>query len=269
MSKARIKCAFEKVFALTFFYILMVFTLVFPAAANGIGVKVGSWAKYDISFEDTWLSEEQKPSFLLESEQRDWNNATVKDIDESNVTIEVTTHVKNGTEFIDTYQGNITSGVGNFTFPLLIAANRAVGEYIVDNPDAPTINKTMSMNFAGANRKVNFVPIVEGDVAFNETSGKYQVVGNGTLLYYHYDKETGVLCQFEALTKELNASYGLLIHINIAMMQTNLWVAEPSGGWEWWLVGAAVIIVPAALFYFWRTREKKQRRVAPHLTKHR
>jgi hypothetical protein len=271
MSKARIKCAFEKVFALTFFYILIVSTLIFPAAANSIGVKVGSWAKYDISFEDTWLSEEQKPSFLLEAEQRNgsWNNVTVRDVSNSNVTFEVVTHAKNGTEFTDTYQGDITSGVGNFTLPLLIDANRSEGETIVDNPDAALINKTMPMNFAGANRKVNFIPVIDGDVAWNETSREYQVVGNGTLRYYYFDKETGILCRFETLTKELNASYGLLIHINIVMMQTNLWVAEPLGGWEWWLVGAVIIIAPVTLFYFLKTRKKKRRRVAPHLTKHR
>jgi hypothetical protein len=271
MSKARIKCTFEKVFALMLFFILIVSALVFPAAASEVGVRVGSWAKYDIGFEDTWLSEKPKPSYLLDAENMNggWNNVTVRDVSKSIVTIEVVTHARNGTKFVDTYQGNITSGIGNFTFPLLIAANRTVGEYIVDNPDAPTINNTMVMNSAGANRKVNFIPDISGNVVWNATVSKYQIVGNGTLNYFYYDKKTGILCRYETLSKELNASYGLILHWTLVMSQTNLWVAEPFSGWVWLLVGAAIIIVPVTLFYFSRMRKKKHRRIDRRLAKHR
>jgi len=215
------------------------------------------------------LSNQPKPSYLLEAEQRDWNNVTVKDVNESNVTVEVTTHLKNGTKFIDTYQGNLTSGLGNFTFPLLIAANRTVGEYIIDNAEAPTVNNTMFMNFAGANRKVNFIPDIEGNVGWNDTARRYQIWGNGTISYFYYDKETGIICQFELLTKELNASYGLLTYLNIAIAQTNLWVAEPFGGWAWLLAGAAIIIVPVTLYYFSRIRKKKHLRIDRRLKRRR
>jgi hypothetical protein len=270
MPKARIKCTFERVFTLTFFCILIVFALIFPVeAASSVGVRVGRWAKYDISFEDTWLSAKPKPSYLLEAENIDgaWNNVTVGDVNKSIVTIDVVTHMKNGTKSIATMQCNITSGEGNFTFPVLIAANRTVGENIVDNPDTPTINNSMFMNFAGANRKVNFIPDIEGDVGWNSTAGTYQIVGNGTISYFYYDRETGILCRFETLSKELNTSYGLLLHWNIVMAQTNLWVAEPFSGWEWWLVGAGIIIVPVTLYYFSRTRKKKHRRIDRRLTK--
>jgi hypothetical protein len=270
MSRIRIKCAFEKVFALTFFDILIVSTLIFPATANNVGVRVGDWAKYDINFEYTWVSDtEKEPSFLQEAKKRDWNNVTVKDVSGSAVTIEVVTHVNNGTKFTDTYLGDIMSGEGNFTFPMLIAANLLEGEPITNDPEVPPINKTMSMNFAGANRNVNFIPIFGGPVGWSSEAERYVIQGNGSIRYFHFDQKTGFLCQFELLTKDLNASYVLLTHMIIVMDKTNLWVAEPFSGWGWWLVGAAVIIVPAALFYFSWTRKKKRRRVAPHLTKHR
>jgi hypothetical protein len=270
MSRLRIKRAFEKVFALTFFDILIVSTLVFPATANNVGVRVDDWAKYDINFEYTWVSDtEKEPSSLQEAKKRDWNNVTVIEVIGSAVRIKVVTHVNNGTEFTDTYFGDIMTGEGNFTFPMLIAANLSEGEPISIDPEVPPINKTMSMNFAGANRNVNFIPIFEGQVGWSSEAKRYVIQGNGSIYYFYFDQKTGFLCQFELLTKDLNASYVLLTHMNIVMRQTNLWVPETFSGWGWWLIGAAVIVVPAALFYFSRTRKKKHRRVASHLTKHR
>jgi len=274
MSKTGFKCTFKNVFALTFLYVLIVSTLIFPAAASSIGVQVGTWAKYSILFEYTSSAENLMPSKLTdalrEATERDWNNVTVKDIyANSDITLEVITHVKNGTSFRDTYVVNVLTGQGNISFPEVVVANLQQGDSLIDEPDSPVVNKTKTMNYAGANREVNFVPIIAGSVGWNVAQQRYLIEGNGSLRYFYFDKKTGLLCQFELLTKEVEASYILSTHMNIVMVQTNLWVAETFSGWVWWLVGAAVIIVPAILFYFSWTRKKKRRRVAPHLTKHR
>lgn len=264
MSRMRIKCTFEKVFTLMLFYILMASTLMFPVTASNVGVKVGDWAKYDISFEYTWTSEtEEEPSFLQEARNRDWNNVTVIEIIGSAIRTRVVTHVKNGTEFTDTYFGDIATGEGNFTFPMLITADRSAGENIaVDDPDSAVINKTVSMNYAGANRNVSFVPIFDGEVGWSSEEGRHVINGNGSIRYYYFDKKTGFLCQFDLLSKESYPSYGLLIHMGIVMEQTNLWVPDVFSGW--WVVVAVVIIVPAALFCFSWAKKKKRRRFAPH-----
>jgi hypothetical protein len=264
MSKARIKCTFRKVFTLTLFYILIVSTLIFPAAASSIGVQVGTWAKYSILFEYTSSAENLMPSnitdALREATERDWNNVTVKDIyANSDITLEVITHAKNGTSFRDTYVVNVLTGQGNISFPEVVVANLQEGEVLIDEPDSPVVNKTKTMNYAGANREVNFVPIIAGSVGWNIEQQRYIIEGNGSLRYFYFDKKTGLLCQFEVLTKEVYDSYILSSHMNIVMMQTNLWVAEPFTGW--WAVGAVIIIVSAILFYFSWTRKKKRRRV--------
>jgi hypothetical protein len=274
MSKTGFKCTFKNVFALTFLYVLIGSPLIFPAAASSIGVQVGTWAKYSILFEYTSSAENLMPSnltaVLREATETDWNNVTVKDIySDSDITLEVTTHVKNGTSITDTYVVNILTGEGNITFPVLVVANLQQGDNIIDDPSAPVINKTITMNYAGANREVNFVPIIAGNVGWNIAQQRYVIDGNGSLRYFYFDKKTGFLCRFELLTKEVESSYDLSTHMNIVMMQTNLWVPETFSGWVWWLVGATIIIVPAILFYFSWTRKKKRRRVAPHLTKHR
>lgn len=273
MSKAKIKCTFKKVFILTLFYILIVSTLIFPATASILGVQVGDWAKYSIVFEYTSSAEELMPSYLRDAlqqaKERDWQNVTVKNIKDIDVTFEVVTHVKNGTSLTNTYLVNILTGEGNITFPVLVAANLQEHAPIIDDPDAPIVNKTSTMNYAGANRKVNFIPIVAGNVGWNIEQQRYVIEGNGSLRYFYFDKETGFLCQFELLTKGVEASYVLLTRMNIVMRQTNLWVPETFSGWGWWVVGAAIIIVPAMLFYFSRTRKKKRRRVSQRLAKHR
>jgi hypothetical protein len=268
MSKIRIKRAFEKVFALMLLDILIVTPLILSATANNVGVQVGDWAKYDINFDYTWVSETQEePSFLQEAKARDWNNVSVIQIIDSAVRIEVITRVKNGTEFADTYFGDIATGEGNYTFPALITADRLEGDYIVDDPEAATINKTMTLNYAGANREVNFVPLFDGEVGWSSEEKRHVINGNGSIRYFYFDQKTGFLCQFELLSKESNATYGLIIHMNMVMEQTNLWVPNVFNGW--WVVGATIIIVPVGLFCFSRIRQRKNRKVARHQTKHR
>ena len=274
MPKTGFKCTFKNVFALTFLYVLIVSSLIFPAAASSIDVQVGTWAKYSILFEFTPSPPENLPSnvtvALQEATERDWNNVTVKDIDaSSDITLEVTTHVKNGTILTNTYVVNVLTGEGNITFPVLVVANLQQGDNIIDDPSAPIVNKTKTMNYAGANREVNFVPIIAGNVGWNIAQQKYVIEGNGSLRYFYFDKKTGFLCQFELLTKEVEASYTLWTHMNIVMMQTNLWVPESFSGWQWWLAGAVIIIAPVMLFYYSRTRKKKHRKIDKCLTRHR
>jgi hypothetical protein len=266
MSKAGFKCSFKNVFALMFLYVLIVSPLIFSAAASSIGVPVGTWAKYSVLFEYTSSAENLMPSnetaVLREATKTDWNNVTVKDIYSNlDVTLEVTTHVKNGTSITDTYVVNVLTGEGNLTFPVLVVANLQRGDNIIDDPSAPVVNKTMSVNYAGANREVNFVPIIAGNVGWNTAQQRYVIDGNGSLRYFYFDKKTGFLCQFELLTKEVEASYDLWTHMNIVMMQTNLWVSESFSGWQWWLAGAVIIIAPVMLFYYARTRKKKNRKI--------
>lgn len=262
MSRTRFKRTFKKVFALTFFDILIVSALIFPTTAISVGVRVGNWAKYNIAFDYTWVSEEPEPSFLQEAEERDWQNVTVTAINGYVVTFEIVTHVKNGANFTNKYAADILTGETlNLTFPVLVTAGISEGEPIVasTDPNVPRVNKTLTMNYAHANRKVNFVPIFSGGVTWNETMGRFQIVGNGSIRYFHYDKETGILCQFEAYTKEGNKTYGLSTYFNLTMEKTNLWVPETISGW-WWLVIAAIIIVPVVFYYFLRTRKKRYRK---------
>lgn len=266
MSRIRIKRAFEKVFTLMLLDILIVSPLILVVTANDVGVQVGDWAKYDINFEYRWVSQTQEePSFLQEAKSRDWNNVSVIEVIGSAVRIKVVTRVKNGAEFTDTYFGDITTGEGNYTFPALVAANRLEGENIADDPDSAVINKTMTINYAGTNREVNFVPIFDGEVGWSSAVRMHVINGNGSIRYFHFDKKTGFLCQFELLSEESNASYSLFIHMNMVMEQTNLWVPDVFSGW--WVVGAVIIIVPVGLFYFSRIRKRKNRKVARSLKK--
>lgn len=274
MLKSRVKFVSKKVFALITLDTLIISILVFPVATSSIGVHVGDWAKYSIVFEYTSSAEELMPlnltNALREATERDWNNVTVKEITAySDIILEVITHVKNGTIFTDTYVVNIFSGQGNITFPVLVAADLKAGDPIVEDPEAPLVNKTLTMNYAGANRQVNFIPIVAGNVGWNIAQQKYVIQGNGSIRYFYFDKKTGFLCQFELLTQEVEALYVLTTHMNMVIVQTNLWVPEPFSWWMWWLIGAVVIIVPIALFYFLRKRKRKRHSVLQHIRKRR
>jgi hypothetical protein len=273
MSKTRFKSILEKVFVLTFLYFLIVSTLNSPALASSIGVQVGAWAKYSILFEYSSSAENLMPSNLTnslrEATERDWDNVTVKQITAySDIILEVATHIKNGTIFKDTYVVNIFTGEGNISFPSLVVADLQQGDYIIDDTSAPVVNKTTTENYAGANRQVNFVPVIEGNVGWNIAEQQYKIQGNGSLRYFYFDRKTGFLCEFDALNQDVEASYVLVTHMAIKMMQTNLWKPDPNW-WQLGLVGAAIITAPVMLFYYSRMRKKKHQKIYRRLTRHR
>jgi hypothetical protein len=273
MSKAKFKCTFERVFALMFMCVL-VSILIFPAVARDIGVQVGDWAKYSIFFEYSSSNENLLPSnltnYLKEATESDWNNVTVKDISAySDVTLEVTTHLRNGTTFTDKYVLNLLTGEGTISLPILVVANLQQGDQLTDDPSAAVINKTVTKNYAGANREVNFVPVIDANVSWNIAQQQYVINGNGTIIYYYYDKKTGILCESEMYHKQVEALYDWFIHSDIKMTQTNLWAPEPFSGWQWLLVGSVIITVPVMLLFYSKTKKKKHRKIDRRLTRHR
>jgi hypothetical protein len=247
----------ERYFALTFLTILVIFIMVFYAEAYTVGVEVGKWAKYSIDFKYVWDSDtEPEPQYLLETQKVEWNNVTVIEVVDSNVTITVVTHFINYTEITSIYQGNIINGVGNLSFKI-IAAGIQQGQPIVINPDVtdiPLINKTEWRNYAGASREVNFLYEEFGDVA----GGVFY--GNGTTYHYYWDKETGFLCELGMVVNEVTSSHKMKSWLKVIMVETNLWEAEKSNilGWLW--LGIIIVFLVVSL-WFLRSRKKKPRRV--------
>lgn len=123
------------------------------AAQRTVGVSVGDWAQYDVTFSGnlTWPSPVELP---------DWVKNTVQEISDTNITFEALLHYTNGSEETEIYVLDVDTGQGNGT-GLFIAANLNAGDPIYTSPNpwdtfyGMTINETVSRTYLGGSVTVN------------------------------------------------------------------------------------------------------------------
>jgi hypothetical protein len=171
--------------------LLLCFTLMGTTLVQAqvtVGVSEGDVFEYD--YQTNFNSIYSEPSSeLLELNQTEWIRVTVTDISGSQITTDVTTHYKNGTE-VDT-EGVCDIDTGASTGgPPFFSANLNVYDTI--NPSASDpyyVNATMVRDYTDGQRETNLLK-------FEET-GEFQDVGEYTrITEYYFDKDTGVLVEY-------------------------------------------------------------------------
>jgi len=173
--------------------IVLMFSVITVSAPYTVGVKAGDWAGYgDMSFEyaSNMTGYEEPPPGMNMS----WMDMEILDVHNGNVTVRSNTIYKNGTEEIGVMRGNITSGEGNLSVGI-IPSNLGSGEeipanltYFTEEPLKLTINGTITKNYAGANREVNYVNITSPIIYGNVTYGSMN-------MSFYWDKKSGVMCE--------------------------------------------------------------------------
>lgn len=191
-----------------------------------VGVKAGDWVGYgDISFE--WSSNvtgQEPPSQMNMS----WIDMKILDVQNSNVTAQVVTILKNGTEETLTDWVNVATGEGAMGMTI-IPSNLSMGDRIPGSlkwytakPLKLFINGTATRCYAHANREVNFAHILHPVVYGNITYGSWNIS-------LYWDQKTGVLCEeitSYAIAYSVNSTnYYMNMSINYRMTATNIWQA--------------------------------------------
>jgi len=200
---------------------------------RSVGVKAGDWVEYDYSV--FWKSTKPgatEPSRVTEQRKLEEVRLYVKEVSGLNVTVELTLHFKNGTEKTETFSGDIGKG-GISVF--LISANLDVGDPIVESPMAPSINETITREYAGAKRDSNHAKI----------SLSFSFLNQSVDLYW--DRDTGLLC--ETLTNGTQyalGGYSETIATALKISETNVWQPESSVTQWWWLWLLVAILTAAA-----------------------
>ena len=131
---------------------------------------------------------------------------SVTSVTGSNVTAAQTSTYVNGTVRHDNILGSVATDAGNITF-WFTATNLTTGDPIYTTPNAPVINRTMTLVFAGAPRAVNI---------FNTTLA---FPGGTEFVNAWWDRLTGILVHvdFAIKTTTGNAFAGA------QLVKTNLW----------------------------------------------
>jgi hypothetical protein len=241
------------------FSVLILSAMIVPSLSQDltVGVGVGDSFKYAGTLV-LWESESASfpPTSSLEYLQTwnesDWLEYTVTGIDAENVTFEVTTHWKNGTETVSTLEENMTS-----TTPLtVIGANLAEGTEI--RPEATFFGQPM------AARYLNASIMREYESGSKETNvmifdwNFYDVV-------YHYeylfDKETGIKVYFQSsATDAFDMSENIFSYnATLELIETNIegWTVIPE-----FPTGTVMLLIFVAVtvgISFLRKRPKRKR----------
>jgi hypothetical protein len=182
----------RKIFAAMLLSVFLLSAMTVPALSQydwDIGVQVGDSFK----FVGTLLSWEESggisfppmgAEFLQTYNESNWMEYTITDIEALNVTYDVTTHWKNGTETVSTITENITSS----SPPTIIGANLEEGTEI--RPESLLAGQTMPARYLN-------VPVMReyesGQRETNVVILDMDIFGNVYQIKALFDKETGML----------------------------------------------------------------------------
>jgi hypothetical protein len=215
-----------------------------------IGVSVGDWFK----FEGTLLYYEAEeelpfpPSMWVTQpmiyNESDWQTSTVMAIDGNNVTVEVVTHWKNGTETTEEVNEDITEGLSMNIIP----ANMESGDLLRDEYDlgmgmvwpARYLNESIMVEYLDSAREANVLEWTQPTMMF--------APDDRTTARYEWDKETGALVRYyqEGNTTAWDATYTAIgqahYMVENVLVDTNLWTVIPE-----FPTGTAMLLVFIAI----------------------
>lgn len=199
-----------------FFIGLLLSIIPSSLSAYTVGVREGDWIKYG-QITAIWSGIGTKPPQIVEWEQTDWKKIDIQNVVNTNVTLTLTTHYKNGSpDRIERLSGNVTTGLGNLS--LFIIPASLVKGYTIPTPTAQTegpmiINDTVTRAYANVTRTINI---------FNRTvtAGSLTV----SQVTHYWDQTTGVLLELTANSSGIASSS----HIGYKVTETNIF-SRPTG----------------------------------------
>lgn len=215
-----------------------------------VGINVGNWAKYSVSAE--WSSED--PNATISAYWRDlknteWETVKVQAIAGTNITILVTSGFADDTERDAVYWGDVTNTQGKDEFGFQIVS-AGLGQGDIVRQSLISINYTLSKEFAGKNRKVNYAG--------------YTIRAEGVTTYeFYWDKETGMLCALLLTDRYSSGGYMTRSGLQKKIVETNIW--QPQASYQQPLLQWAPPIIVATIFVtalllIRRNRKAKPRR---------
>ena len=193
-----------------------------------VGLSVGDWFKFKATLV-LWEGNASFPPMGMEFLQRynesDWAEWTVTDIEGFNVTIEVTTHWKNGTETVDTMTEDITSS-GDIH---IIAANLTEGTEL--RPETTSFGQPFGARYLNASIMREYE---SGARETNVVIYDWDLLGNVYHIKALFDKEIGMHVYFQMSTTDADEFGGggttYSYNATFELIETNIegWTVIPE-----------------------------------------
>lgn len=204
------------------------FLVLFPSAiartslaqTRTVGVNPGQWFKYgDVSF--NWSSNDTGASFpdsMREMNDTLWMQGDVVSVVQTNVTLQMIAHYRNGTEEVSGGWVDVDTGEGDNATIMLISSDLGVNDSIYTSGYSSTwrINETVPRMYTFEYRDTNHL---------NMSSG-YSYMGNSINYSYnlYWDKTTGILMEESVVFTNQTGVYHSEWSLLVKMTETNIWV---------------------------------------------
>jgi hypothetical protein len=230
-------------FFLFFIFNFSISLVIIPLSFASIGVKVGDWAKYEV----TTLITEGSEEFLEELGDIDfeWLKMEVKTVDVTSVTVELTAHLLNGTEETDTVDAQ---EVGFIVEADLKEGDTILAPYIEEET---TIVNTVSREYAGAYRSVNLIQLSSGE-GFNTTYQSF------------FDQKTGIMCELSlSLALDMFGEH-YESSLNYKLIETNMFTTSINEQmWFYPAIGFGVFVMAVAILLVYRRSTRGKLPIPP------
>jgi hypothetical protein len=228
----------KKIMFALLFSIFMLSALTVPSLSQDVtvGVSVGDWFMYEATIVE-WSAgpgvpfpPDQYVEFLYTANETDWQKYAVTDIVGSNVTFDVLSHWKNGTETTYEVEIDITSSSEGIEAYIVIGANLEPGDLLRDEfylfgviyYPPRYLNDSILVDYETETRETNVLDFDNPMFLAEDSFHSKQL----------WDKETGVLVKMEVImnnTSSLGQKYFVIYEIEL--VDANLWVIPdfPAG----------------------------------------
>jgi len=184
-----------------------------------VGVTQGNVFEYDMSSSFSSTLTSTPPAELVELNQTEWIRVTVTGVSGSQISTQVTTHYRNGTEISSDGSSDIETGEGSGG-PPFIGANLGKNDLINPSASEPWyINETVTRTYNDIPRETNHLRLEHTEQSDN--------VGEYTQIYeYYFDKSTGALVEY---TSEISFT-GQTSITQSKLTSSNVWLVHGDGG---------------------------------------
>ena len=244
-----------------FLLFLLCFTIsgITIAQTQTVGVKQGDVFEYDMSTSFSSTLTSTLPAALVELNQTEWIRVTVTEVSGSQISTQVTTHYRNGTETSLDGSSDIETGEGSGG-PPFIGVNLGKNDLINPSASEPWyINETVTRTYNDVPRETNHLRLEHTEES--DTVGEYTQIRE-----YYFDKSTGVLVEY---TSEISFT-GQTSITRSKLTSSNVWLVHGDGGTQqdahtdtstiMYVAAAAAITIPIVAAAIILKKRKKKRK---------
>lgn len=216
------------------------------------GVSVGNSFKYSYALDlnvDTSqaILPELFQALIDQAKSIDWTQITITSVSSTDVTAQILTKFKNGTQQSSTEVMDVATGEGNLTM-FLIAANLNANDQIYQGSDEK-INETITRTYSSGSRQVNHENVTMDYTVGQEELSAFNITGplqQSNTQNIYWDKQSGSLVEMSYKMQTRSSQVNADMNLDVVLVESNVFTVPEYPVIIIVLIGMAVSTALAA-----------------------